>query len=195
MTTPDMKSWGNATITHLSGGCKYHRRRGQEFDLSQLGPEGLCHYAYFTAYPYVLAMLHDVQWDWMTDNPDHVFTQCPALVNPRVIDIYRERDDDGQLHVYVRIDSINDKVNVDGAKECDCPHAGGESHEINQGDGKGFCPAAFAQMFPSLAGFMNGRSNPFLDDPNRCIAVCPDNNNNVTFEIRKESTVSTGETP
>lgn len=181
-----MVSTPNVTLTHISGGCKYHRNTGETFKLEEMAPKGLCLHAYFTAYPYVLGMLHNVQYDWMTDNPDHVYAQCPALVTPRVIDIYREHDDDGNLKVFVRIDSINEEVNIKGAKKCDCPHAGGETFEVNQGDGQGFCPAAFNQLFPYIKNFVAGGTSEFLSDSNEFIGVCPDNNNNVTFKVVRE---------
>ncbi|MBF0247641.1 MAG: TIGR04076 family protein [Alphaproteobacteria bacterium] len=181
-----MVSTPNVTLTHISGGCKYHRTVGERFRLQDLAPEGLCLHAYFTAYPYILGMLHKVEFDWMKDNPDHVYAQCPALSSPRILDIHREIDAEGRFHVRVSVDGINDAVDIPGAIRCDCPHGGGETFEVNQGDGNGFCPAAFNQLFPYLSSFLNGGQSQFLPQGHEFIGVCPDNNNNVTFKIAKE---------
>lgn len=181
-----MEKDSGIVVTHVSGGCKYHRNQGERYRLEDITPAGLCPHAYFTAYPYILGMLHEVRFDWMKDDSDHVFAQCPALKSPRVLEVFRERDADGKARVFVRVGEKNDAVDLPGATACDCPHTEGDTAEANQGDGLGFCPAAFNQIYPFLQMYLKVGQTPFQGQLDAFYGVCPDNNNNVTFKISAE---------
>jgi uncharacterized repeat protein (TIGR04076 family) len=70
---------------------------------------------------------------------------------------------------------------------CEAGHKVGDEFVIGRGTPPGMCSWAFHILFPFAEVLQFGGSFPWEKDPDRAIVACPDPDNPVVFELRKES--------
>lgn len=167
----------------VKGKCKYHRS-GDIYTIYDLAPKGMCLDAYYSAYPYCLALSEGAIFGWMKHrDPDAVFTQCSQGVI--IMEIKRYVFDAGKKKIIIiRV------VDQRGP----CPNMSGgfrkkDEFLFNLGWGGEICPAAFHSIYPYLGirgcddlrlaekRFESGRRGLLIE--------CPDDKNRVIFLIRK----------
>ncbi len=68
---------------------------------------------------------------------------------------------------------------------CHQQHKVGDEWVIKRHTPEGICLDAFHSLFPEARVLTYGGSLPWSSDPDTGIAVCPDPNNPVVFEVRR----------
>jgi uncharacterized repeat protein (TIGR04076 family) len=71
---------------------------------------------------------------------------------------------------------------------CDFHHHAGQTLEVVNGIPQGICPDALHAIFPYLHGLTYGASYPWEPEPGLARTACPDWENPVVFEMRREQT-------
>jgi len=69
---------------------------------------------------------------------------------------------------------------------CEAGHVVGDEFVIGQETPPGICSWAFCALFPFAEVLQFGGSFPWEKDPNRATIACPDPENPVIFELRRE---------
>lgn len=69
---------------------------------------------------------------------------------------------------------------------CEAGHKLGDEFEIGQTTPEGLCSWAFMVLFPFAEPLQFGSSFPWEKDPDKARVACPDPNNPVVFELRRE---------
>ena len=69
---------------------------------------------------------------------------------------------------------------------CEAGHRVGDEFVIGQKAPLGICSWAFYTLFPFAEVLQFGGSFPWEKDPNRATIACPDPENPVLFELRRE---------
>jgi uncharacterized repeat protein (TIGR04076 family) len=69
---------------------------------------------------------------------------------------------------------------------CEAGHQVGDSWLVGEKTPQGICIFAFASLLPFITPLMYGGEFPWEKDPDRTTAVCPDPDNPVVFELRRE---------
>lgn len=70
---------------------------------------------------------------------------------------------------------------------CEARHKTGDEFVIGQSTPHGMCSWAFQTIFPFAEVLQFGGSFPWEKDPDKATVACPDPDNPVVFEIRRES--------
>jgi uncharacterized repeat protein (TIGR04076 family) len=174
-----------------SGTCKYYRTGKESFNLSTLGPPGLCLDLYSSAYPYCLALLYGAEFSWEKDK-NAVNAQCPAPTKTVHFEVRRVPLEKAIMSNGIKKDKnilirIIDLAESPGEYEngCACNHAPGQEFEFNQGDFLDqMCPAAFYNIYPTIKQVLSRGKLPWTR-AGKVYARCPDNNPKITFEIKE----------
>lgn len=69
---------------------------------------------------------------------------------------------------------------------CEAGHRIGDEFVIRQSTPLGMCSWAFYTVFPFAEVLQFGGSFPWEKDPDKATVACPDPDNPVVFELRKE---------
>ena len=69
---------------------------------------------------------------------------------------------------------------------CEAGHAVGDEFVMGQETPPGICSWAFCTLFPFAEVLQFGGSFPWEKDPNKATIACPDPENQVIFELRRE---------
>lgn len=69
---------------------------------------------------------------------------------------------------------------------CACGHKVGDEFELGEATPAGMCSWAFVSLFPFASALQFGGSFPWEKSPDRASAACPDADNPVVFEVRRE---------
>ncbi len=69
---------------------------------------------------------------------------------------------------------------------CEAAHKVGDEFVIGQKAPSGICSWAFYTLFPFAEVLQFGGSFPWEKDPNKATIACPDPENPVIFELRRE---------
>ena len=69
---------------------------------------------------------------------------------------------------------------------CEAGHKVGDEFEIGQTTPRGLCSWAFVALFPFAEPLQFGSSFPWEKDPDKARVACPDPDNPVVFELRRE---------
>ena len=77
-------------ITSQKGTCAYGMKVGLEFDVSGPTPSGMCPSAFYTAYPFITALMMGGSMPW-EENRDTAHVACPDPENPVVMKLIREK--------------------------------------------------------------------------------------------------------
>jgi uncharacterized repeat protein (TIGR04076 family) len=70
---------------------------------------------------------------------------------------------------------------------CEAGHKAGDEFVIGQRTPLGMCSWAFHTLFPFAEVLQFGGSFPWEKDPDKATVACPDPDNPVVFELRRES--------
>lgn len=166
--------------------CKYrcHKSAGAVFSLDDLAPKGMCHHAYFAAYPYCLSLMYKARFAFMLD-PNTVSFQCPSPVRPVIMLARRVRMGWHKIKVVIQITGRierNEKADPDLCAHC--PHEVGQEFEWNHmGQRPEICPAGFLHLFPYLTALACGGRPPWKTGEGGFLVHCPDEKINVSYEI------------
>ena len=167
--------------------CKYFRSKDmvEVFDVTSMGPKGLCPDLTHSAYPYALAMLYGAVFDFENE-PDVVNAQCPAPHGNVHFQVRREKLPKVEISkgvkkkvkIFIRITSIDDK-----AENCCCNQKVGAEYEFNQGDLlEQMCPAALYNIYPTIKA-VTGHGKERWTKNGKTFVQCPDNFSKLKFEI------------
>jgi uncharacterized repeat protein (TIGR04076 family) len=166
--------------------CKYqcHKTPGAVFSLEDLAPRGICHHAYFAAYPYCLSLMYQARFEFMPD-ADTVSFQCPSPVRPVVMLAQRVRVDEKRIKVIVKItERIERPERADPGFCASCPVEPGQEFEWNHmGQRPEICPAGFLHLFPYLTTLLHGGKPPWSTGEKSFLVHCPDEKINISYEI------------
>ena len=69
---------------------------------------------------------------------------------------------------------------------CEAGHQAGDEFIIGQTTPEGLCSWAFVALFPFAEPLQFGSSFPWEKDPDKARVACPDPDNPVVFELRRE---------
>jgi len=69
---------------------------------------------------------------------------------------------------------------------CEAGHKVGDEWLVGEKMPQGMCLFAFASLFPFITPLMYGGAFPWEKDPDRTTVACPDPDNPVVFELRRE---------
>jgi len=69
---------------------------------------------------------------------------------------------------------------------CEAGHVVGDEFVMGQETTPGICSWAFCTLFPFAEVLQFGGSFPWEKDPNKATIACPDPENPVIFELRRE---------
>jgi len=163
-------------VVSVAGICKYHRRVGQEYNLSDLVPPGMCLDAFHVAYPYALSLLYGAKFKWMKDK-DAVIAQCPNPKGAVVMEIRRKKLSAVKKKILIKIIDVKGKCHMQLKKS--------QVFKMNLGDYPQICPEAFDDLYPYLCILRYGGTAPWGKDKDFCLVQCADDVNKVTYELKR----------
>ena len=79
-----------ACVVSQKGTCEAGHKVGDEFNVSGLTPSGMCPFAFYTMFPFLVALQYGGTFPWEKD-PDKSSVACPDAVNPVVFELRRTR--------------------------------------------------------------------------------------------------------
>ena len=79
-----------ASVVSQKGTCEAEHKVGDEFDVSGPTPPGMCPFAFYTMFPFLLALQHGGSFPWEED-PDKSSVACPDAGDPVVFELRRVR--------------------------------------------------------------------------------------------------------
>lgn len=179
-------------VVNSNGKCHYHPAAGQEINLKESLPKGMCPYIYVAAYPYALSLLYDAEFSWRKKaDKDSVIAQClrpknqmvfmvKRIANPNIDKERLKKFEEERYKIFIKLLEKNGVGN-----DCsDClgyeNMIVGKEFEFNRGDLPEICPAAFNQMFPYLIEFIYSKESSGVAQ-----YACPDPKTNIIFEMSK----------
>ena len=71
--------------------------------------------------------------------------------------------------------------------KCDAGHKVGDEFEVGYHTPAGMCNFAYGAISPFITTLQYGGTFPWSDDPDVVRPGCPDSDNVVTFELRRQS--------
>jgi uncharacterized repeat protein (TIGR04076 family) len=78
-----------AKVISQKGTCEAGHRVGDEFEIGQTTPEGMCSWAFYTIFPFAEPLEFGASFPWERD-PDKARVSCPDPDNPVVFELRRE---------------------------------------------------------------------------------------------------------
>jgi uncharacterized repeat protein (TIGR04076 family) len=79
-----------ARVISQKGVCSAGHKVGDEFDIGELTPGGLCSWAFYTLFPFSSALQYDGSFPW-EDGVGKAIVACPDPGNPVVFQLQRVR--------------------------------------------------------------------------------------------------------
>jgi len=175
----------NLTTKKFGKICKYHKRTGQKYTSSNIVKD-FCFEAFYTAYPYCLALLYHAKFP----NKKQITLSCPQKQG-LVFTVNREPCRNLAATLGLRLlKKISQKLSfpldiedyrlvmkvVENNSVCSKKYPVGKTYEFNIRRLDELCPASFYQLYPFLA---SGASNIELN--------CPDHQG-MSYLIKKRKT-------
>jgi len=77
-----------ARVVSQEGTCGAGHKVGDEFDVSGPTPAGMCPWAFYTMFPFLVGLLYGGTFPWEKD-PDKATVACPDADNPVVFELRR----------------------------------------------------------------------------------------------------------
>jgi len=77
-----------ARVISQEGTCAAGHRVGDEFNVGEKPPQGICSWAYYTLFPFVQVLKHGGTLPWEKD-PDKALVACCDPANPVVFELRR----------------------------------------------------------------------------------------------------------
>lgn len=124
-------------VLQVEGSCKKCYKIGKVFNLKDIIPCNLCHYAFYIIYPYYLT-LHNKGWFPWVKKDKEVKIHCP---NPEGITIGVSKKKDNEKKIFVRILTQKGK--------CFRRYKKGDKFEITESNS--FCFKALSSFIPYLS--------------------------------------------
>lgn len=78
-----------ARVISQKGSCEAGHKVGDEFEIGQITPGGMCSWAFFTIFPFAEPLEFGGTFPWER-NPSKATVACPDPDNPVVFEIRRE---------------------------------------------------------------------------------------------------------
>ncbi len=80
-----------ASIVSQKGTCVVGHKVGDEFDVSGPTPSGMCPFAFYAMFPFLVTLQYGGSFPW-EENPDKSSVACPDAANPVVFELRRVRE-------------------------------------------------------------------------------------------------------
>jgi len=77
-----------ASIVSQNGTCNAGHKVGDEFDVSGATPSGMCPFAFYTIFPFLVTLQYGGSFPW-EEEPDKSSVACPDPANPVVFELTR----------------------------------------------------------------------------------------------------------
>jgi uncharacterized repeat protein (TIGR04076 family) len=77
-----------ARVISQKGCCEAGHKLGDEFEIGECTPEGLCSWAFYTLFPFAQALKFGGSFPWEKDK-DKTTVACPDPDNPVVFELIR----------------------------------------------------------------------------------------------------------
>ena len=196
--------------------CKYHKKNGQEFHISEIVPRGMCFEAFSIAYPSALALLYNAGTKtsgcalWKPSEKEQNFQngrivfQCPSAKNKVVFEMSRRERLPwiikkmkhtvetlfGRLFFPVdRVHKEHDVVMKVIQVIGNCPHGHktGDKYFLNTQDTEVLCPASFNSLYSFIRLLYAGVKVPWAKEENNAFIHCPDHEG-IIYKVQNYST-------
>lgn len=79
-----------ARVISQKGTCVAGHRVGDEFEICDICPAGLCSWAFYTIFPFAQVLICGGSFPW-ENNPDSTTVACPDPASPVVFELTREK--------------------------------------------------------------------------------------------------------
>lgn len=198
--------------------CKYHKKNGQEFHVSEIVPRGMCFEAFSIAYPSALALLYNADTKtagctlWkppetqQKSQSDSVTFQCPSAQNKVVFEMARRERLPWLIknikhaaemafgYFFFPIDWVHkehDVVMKVTKVTGNCPHGHkvGDKYLLNTQDTDVLCPASFNSLYSFIRLLYQGVKVPWAQEKNNAFIHCPDHEG-IIYKIQNHTTRS-----
>lgn len=80
-----------ASVVSQKGTCEAGHKMGDEFDVRGPTPYGMCPFAFYAMFPFLVALQYGGSFPWEKD-PDKSSVACPDPANPVVFELRRIRE-------------------------------------------------------------------------------------------------------
>ena len=77
-------------VISQKGTCVAGHRKGDEFTISDICPEKMCAWAFYTIFPFAQVLMCGGTFTWEND-PDKATVACPDPANPVIFELIREK--------------------------------------------------------------------------------------------------------
>ncbi len=77
-------------VVSQKGTCVAGHKMGDEFEVSDMCPAGMCAWAFYTIFPFAQVLICGGTFPWESD-PDKTTVACPDPANPVVFELVRKR--------------------------------------------------------------------------------------------------------
>jgi len=170
-------------VVGLNKRCRYHRKKGQEYSLEQISPQGLCPAFFQRAYPFCLSLLYN-------GHGGKISIKCPNKKYGLELEVYKKcfwpkisiMVKNKILKLIAKVcrplDIPNENIYLKIVKtntQCPKDYPLNKIFRFNIWNTNEICPAGFAQIFPYLFN---------LKEKEARTIPCPDDEV-VTYEIKK----------
>jgi uncharacterized repeat protein (TIGR04076 family) len=79
-----------ARVISQKGTCVAGHKVGDEFTISDMCPNGMCAWAFYTVFPFAQVLICGGNFPWEGD-PDRTTVACPDPASPVVFELIREK--------------------------------------------------------------------------------------------------------
>ncbi len=176
--------------------CKYQKKKGQEYDLSEIAPAGMCLESFNGMYPKCLAMFYGNNYRKDTylcpskkvkfeirrkhkHGPFYViFISFPRLIFRLIFGMFFFPIDwnHKDFAVYIKVKSVHG--------DCPLDQEEGDKFYMNTDDTNRLCPASFYSIYPHLIKLHDGKKTRWQEKPNEVCVRCPDHEGMV-YKLKK----------
>lgn len=181
------------SVHHFQERCGYCKNGKEAYNEKDLAPKGFCIDAYYTVYPYLLALLYDANFN-RKPYDKNLTVSCPNIHNPILIKITftfkkfktiinlieklsrRFGLPKDAIDKIIKLEVMNDNGHCNLKKGYIC--------NIKIPDIREFCPASFFSIYPLIHLYQ--RNNFLIQDKakhNKISFVCPDPKTNVGYDV------------
>lgn len=169
--------------------CGFHKTGREAYTETQLGPHDFCIDAYYTIYPYLLALLYDANFK------DELILKCPNLLEPIYMKLkVRYKKIKPVLNVLEKtlrvlgspkdaIDKIIQVEIIKPSKSCKYKFTNKTLFSFIIPNIHEICPASFYSIYPSI--YLYCKNNNLLwGNTDECNILCPDPKSSINYSIR-----------
>ena len=77
-------------VVSQKGTCVACHKVGDEFEITDICPQGMCAWAFFTIFPFAQVLICGGTFPW-EDDPNRTTVACPDPASPVVFELIREK--------------------------------------------------------------------------------------------------------